>query len=67
MKTLHKEDFVEFAVLPYIIGFFALCALAVAVVAKKKGLYALFISFILFGILNASLLFGSSSLHVVFP
>ena len=51
MKTLHKEDFIEFTVLPYIIGFFALCALAVAVIAKKKGLYALFISFILFGIL----------------
>ena len=51
MKTLHKEDFIEFTVLPYIIGFFALCALAVAVFAKKKGLYALFISFILFGIL----------------
>ena len=51
MKTLHKEDFIEFTVLPYIIGFFALCALAVAVVAKKKGLYTLFISFILFGIL----------------
>jgi copper chaperone NosL len=28
-----------------------LCALSVAVIAKKKGLYALFISFILFGIL----------------
>jgi len=51
MKTLHKEDFIEFTVLPYIIGFFALCALAVAVIDKKKGLYALFISFILFGIL----------------
>lgn len=51
MKTLHKEDFVEFTVLPYIIGFFALFALAVAILAKKKGLYALFISFILFGIL----------------
>ena len=51
MKTLHKEDFIEFTVLPYIISFFALCALAVAIIAKKKGLYALFISFILFGIL----------------
>ncbi|WP_426095885.1 nitrous oxide reductase accessory protein NosL [Flavobacterium sp. DSR2-3-3] len=51
MKTLHKEDFIEFTVLPYIIGFFAFCALAVAIIAKKKGLYALFISFILFGIL----------------
>ena len=51
MKTLHKEDFIEFTVLPYIIGFFAFCALAVAIIAKKNGLYALFISFILFGIL----------------
>lgn len=51
MKTLHKEDFIEFTVLPYIIGFFAFSALAVAIIAKKKGLYALFISFILFGIL----------------
>lgn len=51
MKTLHKEDFIEFTVLPYIIDFFALCALAVAIISKKKGLYALFISFILFGIL----------------
>lgn len=53
MKTLHKEDFIEFTVLPYIIGFFAFSALVVALIAKKKGLYALFISFILFGILAA--------------
>jgi len=53
MKTLHKEDFIEFTILPYIIGFFGLCALTVAVAAKKKGLYALFTSFILFGILAA--------------
>ncbi|MFV8271175.1 nitrous oxide reductase accessory protein NosL [Flavobacterium sp. GT2N3] len=51
MKTLHKEDFVEFTILPYIIGFFAFCSLIVAIIAKKKALYALFISFILFGIL----------------
>jgi copper chaperone NosL len=51
MKTLHKEDFVEFMVLPYIFGFFALCALVIALTANKKGLYALFISFVLFGIL----------------
>ena len=51
MKTLHKEDFIEFTVLPYIIGFFAFCAVVVTVVAKKKALYALFVAFILFGIL----------------
>lgn len=53
MKTLHKEDFIEFTVLPYIFGLFAVSALAVAVVAKKKGLYALFVSLIIFGILAA--------------
>ncbi|MFV8327258.1 nitrous oxide reductase accessory protein NosL [Flavobacterium sp. ZS1P14] len=54
MKTLHKEDFVEFTVLPYIFGFFALFALVIAVTANKKGLYVLFISFVLFGILAAA-------------
>lgn len=53
MKTLHKEDFIEFTLLPYILGFFALFALTVVVIAKKKVLYSLFVSFILFGILAA--------------
>ena len=38
MKTLHAEEFIEFKVLPYIIGFFALfsvvVALAVEILAK---------------------------------
>lgn len=53
MKTLHKEDFIEFTILPYIFGLFALSALVVALIGKKKGLYALFISLIVFGVLAA--------------
>lgn len=51
MKTLHNEDFIEFTVLPYIIGFFALFALLAVFVNRKKVLYILFSAFVLFGIL----------------
>lgn len=50
MKTLHKEDFIEFKVLPYIIGFFALASLLVAVLGKRKLLYGLLGLFFAFGI-----------------
>jgi copper chaperone NosL len=52
MGTLHSENFIEFTVLPYIIGFFAFLALINAVWANKTVLYAIFISFLLFGILS---------------
>lgn len=51
MKTLHTEDFIEFKLLPYIIGFFAACCLLVAVAAKRKWLNLLFILFVTFGVL----------------
>jgi len=51
MKTLHKEDFIEFTLLPYIIGFFALFALIVAFIRRKKLLYLLLFSFLFFGII----------------
>lgn len=51
MKTLHTEDFVEFKILPYIIGFFALLFIATALIGKKRMLYISMILFILFGIL----------------
>jgi copper chaperone NosL len=51
MKTLHSEDFMEFTVLPYIIGAFAAMFLLVAVAGRKKLLYLLFILFVSFGIL----------------
>lgn len=51
MKTLHKEDFVEFTVLPYCIMFFTAACLLVAVVNRRKLLNLLFILFVAFGIL----------------
>jgi copper chaperone NosL len=51
MKTLHTEDFFEFKVLPYIIGFFALLFIVTGIVAKRKLLYLLTLLFVSFGIL----------------
>src|SRR5450631_1145355 len=36
MKTLHTEDFLEFTLLPYIIGFFIAAFILVAVLNKRK-------------------------------
>ena len=52
MKTLHAEDFMEFTVLPYIIGAFALFALVAAAIGKKKIVYTVFTMFVLFGIIS---------------
>lgn len=51
MKTLHAEEFIEFTVLPYIIGFFALSCFLTALFGNKKWLYALLGLFVAFGIL----------------
>ncbi len=51
MKTLHNEDFVEFSILPYIIIFFSILFLAVALLNKRILLYTAFILFVLFGII----------------
>ncbi len=51
MKTLHTEDFIEFTVLPYIIGFFALFFVVAGVIARRKLIYILFILFVSFGVL----------------
>lgn len=51
MKTLHTEDFFEFIVLPYIITFFAVFSLAVAIFLRTaKWLWLLFTLFVIFGI-----------------
>lgn len=52
MQTLHTENFIEFKLLPYIISFFALFCLSIAIVNRKKMLYTVFISFVLFGIIS---------------
>jgi copper chaperone NosL len=50
MKTLHNEDFVEFKILPYIIGTFAGLFLVVAALGKRKLLNILVVLYILFGV-----------------
>jgi copper chaperone NosL len=51
MQTLHAENFIEFTVLPYIIGSFALLMLITALVGRKRLLYFSFTLFALFGVL----------------
>lgn len=50
MKTLHTSDFIEFTVLPYLIGFFALFLLLAALLRKRWLLYTWLVLFVLFGI-----------------
>jgi len=50
MKTLHANDFIEFTVLPYLIGFFALLFFVSGIINTKKWLWASLISFVIFGI-----------------
>ncbi len=50
MKTLHNEDFIEFKILPYLIGFFSLLILAVAAVGRRWLLHTTLILFIIFGV-----------------
>lgn len=52
MKTLHTDDFIEFKILPYIIGSFVVLGLLVAFFNKKKLYYAYIATFILFGIVS---------------
>ena len=52
MKTLHAEDFIEFTILPYLIGFFALLSIVVALVNRKVFLYVLTGLFMAFAILS---------------
>lgn len=51
MKTLHAEEFIEFTVLPYLIGFFVLLGIITALVNRKWLFYLYSISFLLFAVL----------------
>ncbi|MBK6640395.1 MAG: nitrous oxide reductase accessory protein NosL [Bacteroidia bacterium] len=51
MKTLHTDDFMEFTLLPYIIGIFALISLLTSFAGQKIHLKILLFSFIAFGVL----------------
>ncbi len=50
MKTLHADDFIEFTVLPYIIGVFALVFLLVGLLGRRRWLNVLFVGFLVFGV-----------------
>lgn len=50
MQTLHAENFIEFTILPFIIGAYALLILLAALYGKKRGLYFVFWAFVVFGI-----------------
>jgi copper chaperone NosL len=52
MKTLHANNFMEFTILPYIIGFFAAFCFLVAIINKRKWLLGLLVSFFLFGVIS---------------
>lgn len=52
MKTLHTADFTEFRVLPYVITFFAICCLAIALFLRTyRWLTGLFFLFFIFGMI----------------
>lgn len=50
MKTLRAEDFTEFAILPYLIGSFALLFMAAAIVGKRRFMNITFFLFVAFGV-----------------
>ena len=50
MQTLHAESFIEFTILPYIIGFYALLVFSTALVGNRKFLNFVLIAFVLFGV-----------------
>jgi copper chaperone NosL len=51
MKTLHSDDFMEFKILPYLIGFFALLFIVAGIVGRRSLLNITFILFLLFGVI----------------
>jgi copper chaperone NosL len=50
MKTLHTADFIEFTVLPYIIGIFFLALLLTAILGRRWLLNLVFVLFVCFGV-----------------
>src|SRR5690606_9640532 len=50
MRELHSDVFVDFTVLPYIVGAFALACLVMGLRGRKRGLYVLLAAFVVFGV-----------------
>ncbi len=51
METLHAENFIEFTILPYILGVFALLFFLIVFVRRNWYLYTMALSFLSFGII----------------
>lgn len=51
MKTLHADEFIEFSVLPYILGFFGIITLIAASVKRRKFVNWVLGLFVVFGVL----------------
>ena len=52
MREIHEDDFIEFKVLPYILGVLGLLGVAAAIINRKWFFYTWTILFVLFGILS---------------
>ncbi|HRN95628.1 MAG: hypothetical protein M9931_02645 [Chitinophagales bacterium] len=52
MREIHEDDFIEFKVLPYILGVLGLLGVAAAIINKKWFFYTWTVLFLLFGILS---------------
>lgn len=52
MQTLHSEDFIEFTLLPYIIGTLVVLGLLAALINKKGIYYAYIALFMLFAVVS---------------
>lgn len=52
MQTLHAENFIEFTLLPYLIGAFAILFVIVGIGNRKKPLFLLLCAFLLFGVVS---------------
>ena len=50
MKTIHEEDFWDFKILPYALGFFALLCFMASFLNKKLWLYVTTVLFLIFGV-----------------
>lgn len=50
MRELHENDFIEFTVLPYIIGFIGILGIISAVLNKRKWFIIWLLIFVLFGV-----------------
>ncbi|MCO5249427.1 MAG: hypothetical protein M9887_10845 [Chitinophagales bacterium] len=51
MRELHEKDFIEFAVLPYVIAVIAVMGVLVAIVNRRWALISWFVIYALFGVL----------------